>query len=96
MVETDHVAQRLDPKLYILSVSKFFKDLGTGILAFLIPLYIVQTHSVFVPEIPDVVKAGIVTTVFGLFNAFSQPISGRLSDRLDKRSLLSYSDVLAS
>jgi MFS family permease len=69
----------------MLSISKFFKDLGTGILAFLIPLYIVQTHSVFAPEIPDVVKAGIVTTVFGLFNAFSQPISGRLSDRLDKR-----------
>lgn len=85
MIKTDHAAQRLDPKLYMLSISKFFKDLGTGILAFLIPLYIVQTHSVFAPEIPDVVKAGIVTTVFGLFNAFSQPISGRLSDRLDKR-----------
>ncbi|WP_214045217.1 MFS transporter [Methanomethylovorans sp.] len=85
MVEIDHVAQKLDPKLYILSISKFFKDLGTGILAFLIPLYIVQTHSIFAPEIPNIVKAGIVTTVFGLFNAFSQPISGRLSDRLDKR-----------
>jgi DHA1 family multidrug resistance protein-like MFS transporter len=85
MVKTYHVGERLDPKLYILSISKFFKDLGTGILAFLIPLYIVQTHSVFAPEIPDVVKAGIVTAVFGLLNAFSQPFSGRLSDRLDKR-----------
>ncbi|WP_370575745.1 MFS transporter [Methanomethylovorans sp.] len=85
MVKTDHVEERLDPKLYILSISKFFKDLGTGILAFLIPLYIVQTHSIFAPEIPDIVKAGIVTTVFGLLNAFSQPFSGRLSDRLNKR-----------
>jgi len=30
-------------------------------------------------------KAGIVTTVYGIFNAFSQPFSGRLSDRIDKR-----------
>lgn len=79
------VDEKLDTKLYILSISKFFKDLGTGILAFLIPLYIVQTHSFFAPAIPDVVKAGIVTTVYGIFNAFSQPFLGRLSDRLDKR-----------
>ena len=85
MVENDSDNEKLDPKLYILSISKFFKDLGTGILAFLIPLYIVQTHSIFAPEIPDVVKAGIVTTVYGIFNAFSQPFLGRLSDRLDKR-----------
>ena len=85
MVENDSDNEKLDPKLYILSISKFFKDLGTGILAFLIPLYIVQTHSIFAPEIPDVVKAGIVTTVYGIFNAFSQPFSGRLSDRIDKR-----------
>lgn len=85
MVENDSDNEKLDPKLYILSISKFFKDLGTGILAFLIPLYIVQTHSIFAPEIPDVVKAGIVTTVYGIFNAFSQPFLGRLSDRLNKR-----------
>ncbi|WP_321417334.1 MFS transporter [uncultured Methanomethylovorans sp.] len=85
MVESDYDNEKLDPKLYILSISKFFKDLGTGILAFLIPLYIVQTHSIFAPEIPDVVKAGIVTTVYGIFNAFSQPFLGRLSDRLNKR-----------
>lgn len=85
MVENDSDNEKLDPKLYILSISKFFKDLGTGILAFLIPLYVVQTHSVFAPEIPDVVKAGIVTTVYGIFNAFSQPFLGRLSDRIDKR-----------
>lgn len=85
MVENDSDNEKLDPKLYILSISKFFKDLGTGILAFLIPLYIVQTHSIFAPEIPDVVKAGIVTTVYGIFNAFSQPFLGKLSDRLNKR-----------
>jgi MFS family permease len=85
MVRTGSVNEKLDPKLYILSVSKFFKDLGTGILAFLIPLYIVQTHSAFAPAIPDVVKAGIVTTVYGIFNAVSQPFLGRLSDRMDKR-----------
>lgn len=85
MMENSSVNKKLDPKLYILSTSKLFKDLGTGILAFLIPLYIVQTHSIFAPEIPDVVKAGIVTTVYGIFNAVSQPFLGRLSDRIDKR-----------
>jgi len=85
MVKKYLSSKELDPKLYILSISKFFKDLGTGILAFLIPLFIVQTHSVFFPEIPDIVKAGIVTTVFGFFNAFSQPFLGKLSDKLDKR-----------
>lgn len=85
MTEADNITEKLDPKLYILSISKFFKDMGTGILAFLIPLYIVQTHSFFAPGIPDVAKAGIVATVFGFVNAFSQPFSGRLSDRLNKR-----------
>jgi len=78
---------KLDPQLYILSFSKLFKDLGTGMLAFLIPLYIVDLNTSLFADTPVVVKAGIVATVFGLSNALSQPFMGRLSDRLDRRKI---------
>ncbi|MBN2110783.1 MAG: MFS transporter [Methanosarcinaceae archaeon] len=87
--ERKHDAQwgGLDPQLYVLSFSKFFKDLGTGMLAFLIPLYIVDLHSFAFSDMPVVVKAGIVATAFGISNALSQPFMGRLSDRLDQRKI---------
>lgn len=75
----------LDSKLYILSISKFFKDLGTGILAFIIPLYIVTANSSISTGIPEIVKAGIITTFYGIFNSLSQPLLGKLSDKLDRR-----------
>ena len=77
--------QKLDPGLYILSLSKLFKDLGTGMLAFLLPLYIVGMDSNIFSETPIVVRAGIIATVFGLSNAISQPFLGRLSDSLNRR-----------
>ncbi|MDK2912610.1 MAG: hypothetical protein PWR29_1567, partial [Methanolobus sp.] len=80
-------AKGLDPQLYILSVSKFFKDLGTGMLAFLIPLYIVGLYSPFFGSTPVVVKAGIVATAYGISNSISQPLMGKLSDSLDRRKL---------
>ncbi|MDW7731683.1 MAG: MFS transporter [Methanolobus sp.] len=82
-----HEKRKLDPQLYVLSFSKLFKDLGTGMLAFLIPLYIVDLHSSVFANAPIVVKAGIVATVFGISNALSQPFMGRLSDRLDRRKI---------
>lgn len=80
-------ARGLDPQLYILSVSKFFKDMGTGMLAFLIPLYIVGLYSPFFGSTPVVVKAGIVATAYGISNSISQPFMGKLSDSLDRRKL---------
>ncbi len=77
-------ARGLDPQLYILSLSKLFKDIGTGMLAFLIPLYIVGLHSSLFASTPIVVKAGIVATAFGISNTVSQPIMGRLSDRVNR------------
>ncbi|WP_406661175.1 MFS transporter [Methanolobus sp. ZRKC3] len=79
-----------DPKglhiqFYVLSLSKLFKDLGTGMLAFLIPLYIVNLHSPNFDAVPLVVKAGIVATVFGFSNALSQPFLGKFSDRINRR-----------
>ncbi|TGC11508.1 MFS transporter [Methanolobus halotolerans] len=94
--DTGHVPEKrkLDPQLYILSFSKLFKDLGTGMLAFLIPLYIVGLHSSVFADTPIVVKAGIVATVFGISNAFSQPLMGRLSDRLDRRKVFIVAGML--
>ncbi|MBN1134798.1 MAG: MFS transporter [Methanosarcinaceae archaeon] len=78
-------SQGISQELYILSLSRFFEDVGTGMLITLIPLYIVDLNSLFLPEMPLMLKAGIVMTVFGLFNAISQPIMGRLSDKIDRR-----------
>jgi DHA1 family multidrug resistance protein-like MFS transporter len=75
----------LDPQLYILSLSKLFKDMGTGMLAFLIPLYIIGLDSSLFASTPLVVKAGIVATAFGISNTISQPVMGKLSDRMDRR-----------
>ncbi|MEZ5335087.1 MAG: MFS transporter [Methanolobus sp.] len=83
--ETKINADRLSPALYILSLSKLFKDLGTGMLAFLLPLYIVGLDTGIFSGTPVVVRAGLIATVFGLSNAFSQPFFGRLSDSINKR-----------
>ncbi|SFM57975.1 Predicted arabinose efflux permease, MFS family [Methanolobus profundi] len=77
--------KELDPALYVLSISKLFKDLGTGMLAFLLPLYIVGLDGGMFAATPIVVRAGIIATVFGLSNALSQPFLGRLSDSLNRR-----------
>ena len=79
------VPDGISRELYILSLSRFFEDMGTGMLVTLIPLYIVNLHTSILPDIPLILKAGIVMTVFGLFNAIAQPVMGKLSDRLDRR-----------
>ncbi|MGP8321282.1 MAG: MFS transporter [Methanosarcinaceae archaeon] len=79
------VSDTVNPKLYILSLSRFFEDLGTGMLITLIPLYVVDLHTSIFPDMPLTLKAGLVMTVFGLFNAISQPLMGKLSDKLDRR-----------
>lgn len=80
---SDH--EKLDSALYVLSISKLFKDLGTGMLAFLLPLYIVGLDSNIFSGTPVVVRAGLIATVFGLSNAISQPFLARLSESLDRR-----------
>lgn len=83
--ESPKIHDKLDPALYVLSLSKLFKDMGTGMLAFLLPLYIVGMDSELFSGTPVVFRAGLIATVFGLTNALSQPIMGRLSDALDRR-----------
>lgn len=75
----------IKPELYLLSFSRFCEDLGSGMLVTLIPLYIADLGATFFSGLPLVVKSGLVVTVFGLFSALTQPIMGRLSDKLDRR-----------
>ncbi|APH39574.1 MFS transporter [Methanohalophilus halophilus] len=75
----------IDRQLYILSFSKIFKDLATGMLLFFIPLYAARLDVGIIAEMPVVLKAGIATAAFGIANSLSQPVMGRLSDRLNRR-----------
>jgi len=82
---TDQNPQSLSVQFYALSISKLFKDIGTGMLAFLLPLYIIHLHSSNFDAVPLIVKAGVIATVFGLSNALSQPFMGRFTDKLNQR-----------
>jgi len=82
-MKPDH--KSINRQLYILSYSKIFKDLATGMLLFFIPLYAARLDVGIMAEMPVVMKAGIATAVFGIANSISQPFMGRLSDRLNRR-----------
>ncbi|ADE36466.1 MFS transporter [Methanohalophilus mahii] len=75
----------INRQLYILSFSKIFKDLATGMLLFFIPLYAAKLDAGIIAEMPAVLKAGIATAAFGIANSLSQPLMGRLSDHLNRR-----------
>ena len=85
----------IDRQLYILSISKLFKDLATGMLVFIIPLYVANMESLILQDMPAVLKAGLATTVFGLANSLSQPYMGRLSERLDRRKVFLTTGYIA-
>ena len=78
-------SSNINHELYVLSFSRFCEDLGSGMLVALIPLYISDLGASFFSGLPLVARAGLVMTVFGLFSALTQPLMGRLSDRLDRR-----------
>ena len=75
----------INPELYVLSLSRFCEDLGSGMLVALIPLYIADLGASFFTGLPLVAKAGLVTAGFGLFSAITQPLMGRFSDQIDRR-----------
>lgn len=71
-------------EVYILSISNFFSDLGSGMLITLVPLYIIGLKSSLL-DMPLMMKAGLAASIFGLAMVAFQPITGRLLDRLDRR-----------
>ncbi|MBP2029628.1 MFS family permease [Methanohalophilus levihalophilus] len=77
----------INRQLYILSISKIFKDVATGMLVLIIPLYVANVDTLLLNDIPAVLKAGLAAALFGLANSISQPFMGKLSERLDRRKL---------
>ena len=74
---------RIHHEFYILTVSLFFGDLGTGILMPLIPLYIKHLGGGMGMSLE--IKSALAFGVFGLFAAASYPVMGWLSDHINRR-----------
>lgn len=67
-----------------LSVSRMGDALGNSILFIAIPLYVARMHTPLFP-FPETVLSGILLSLYGLVNTFSQPLAGALSDRFNRR-----------
>jgi MFS family permease len=67
-----------------LSVARLADAVGNSILFIVIPLYVARLPAPWFPW-PESVRAGVLISIYGLVNAFLQPLSGALSDRLNKR-----------
>jgi MFS family permease len=58
--------------------------IGNSILFIIIPLYIAKLPAPLFP-LPETVRAGILISLFGLVAGFSQPFTGAVIDRLNRR-----------
>ena len=67
-----------------LSIARLADAVGNSILFIVIPLYVASLPSPRFPW-PESVRAGVLISMYGLVNAFLQPFSGALTDRLNKR-----------
>jgi MFS family permease len=67
-----------------LSAARLGDAIGNSILFIVIPLYVGKLPSPWFP-FPDTVRVGILISWYGLVNAFLQPISGAILDRVGHR-----------
>jgi MFS family permease len=67
-----------------LSIARLADAVGNSMLFIVIPLYVARLPAPWFPW-PESVRAGVLISVYGLVNAFLQPFSGALSDRVNKR-----------
>jgi MFS family permease len=67
-----------------LSIARLADAVGNSILFIVIPLYVARLPAPWFPW-PESVRAGVLISMYGLVNAFLQPFSGALTDRLNKR-----------
>jgi MFS family permease len=67
-----------------LSIARLADAVGNSILFIVIPLYVARLPAPWFPW-PESVRAGVLISIYGLVNAFFQPLSGALTDRLNKR-----------
>ncbi len=74
----------LNREVLALSIGRFGDGIGNSILFIVIPLYVAQLPAPFFP-FAETVRAGILIAMFGLVAGLSQPLTGMLIDRLDRR-----------
>jgi MFS family permease len=72
-----------------LSFARLGDAIGNSILIIIIPLYVAQMPSPFLP-FPEPVRVGILISLYGIVNAILQPIMGALSDRLGRRKFFIF------
>jgi MFS family permease len=63
-----------------LATARFGDALGNSILFVIIPLFVAKLPSPILP-VPTEIRVGILISLFGLVNAFLQPVMGGLGDR---------------
>jgi MFS family permease len=70
--------------LLALSFARMGDGLGNSILFVVIPLYIARLSAPLF-QVPETVRAGLLVSLFGLVFGLSQPFTGALVDRLNRR-----------
>jgi MFS family permease len=80
------VAEHLGANRAVLALSfgRLGDAIGNSIVFIVVPLYIGSLPAPLFP-FPETVRAGIVISLFGFVNAFLQPFSGALIDRINRR-----------
>lgn len=74
----------VSPTVLGLSIARLADGIGNSLLIILIPLYVEELPD---PGFPRPVLVGLLIGLFGLVNAFAQPLAGALSDRLGRRKV---------
>ena len=74
----------INREVLALSLGRFGDGIGNSILFIVIPLYVADLPAPFF-AFPETVRAGILLAMFGLVAGLSQPLTGLLIDRLDRR-----------
>lgn len=74
----------INREVLALSLGRFGDGIGNSLLFIVIPLYVVDLPAPLFP-FPETVRAGILISVFGLVAGLSQPLTGMLIDRLNRR-----------
>lgn len=84
-----------DRRVLALAVARMADAMGNSFLIIVLPLYVasdVVTGYVF--GIPDSLVAGVVLALFGIASSITQPLAGRLSDRVGRRKVFVLGGLL--
>ena len=78
----------LDRRVLILAFARMTDSVGNSFLIVVLPLYIASdavAGGTF--GLSEALVTGIILSMFGFFNSFGQPFTGRFSDRLGRRKV---------